>query len=153
MPIKDSEDVLSEWERKQLLASLHARLFWVGEEIPYSVDIKGKKCKLHSIVWDLINKSKLTDEDIRHIDTYISYLQEKEAEDELELKTEKLTKKEAKALFNETAGLLRAIMDLKEIEDGTAKEKEQKFHETFSRERVEEARKWLSFLKDAGNID
>ena len=146
------DETLSEWERKQLLAALHARLFWVGEEIPYSVDIKGKKCKLHELVWTLINKEQLTDDDIGHINTYISYLREKEQEDETRLKTAKLTTEEAKNLFNETSGLLRAIMDLREIEDGTAKEKEKEFHEIFSKERVAEARRWLHFLQDTGRL-
>ncbi|WP_321429370.1 DUF5788 family protein [uncultured Methanolobus sp.] len=150
MSVKD--DTLSEWERKQLLAALHARLFWVGEEIPYSVDIRGKKCKLHELVWRLINKDKLTDEDIVHIDKYITFLREKEQEDETKLKTEKLTKDEAKALFNETGGILRAIMDLRDIEEGTVKEKEKEFHDIFSKERVAEARKWLRFLHDSGGL-
>jgi hypothetical protein len=150
MSVKD--DTLSEWERKQLLAALHARLFWVGEEIPYSVDIRGKKCKLHELVWKLINKDKLTDEDIGHIDKYIAFLREKEQEDETKLKTEKLTKDEAKALFNETGGILRAIMDLRDIEEGTVKEKEKEFHDIFSKERVAEARKWLRFLHDSGGL-
>jgi hypothetical protein len=151
MSVKD--DTLSEWERKQLLAALHARLFWVGEEIPYSLEIKGNKCKLHELVWQLINKNNLTDEDRKHIDKYISYLREKEQEDETKLKTEKLTKKEAKALFNETSGILRAIMDLREIEDGTVREKEKEFHDLFSRERVAEARRWLRFLHDSGSLE
>lgn len=149
----ESEEFLSERERQQLLASLHSRLFWVGEEIPYSVDIKGRNCKLHDIVWSLVNKDKLSDEDTKRIENYVSYLREKAAEDELELQNEKLTRKQAKEIFSETAGLLRAIMDLKEIEDGTSKDHEQKFHDTFSKERVAEARRWLKFLKDAGNTD
>ncbi|WMW22021.1 DUF5788 family protein [Methanolobus mangrovi] len=153
MPESAKDNMISEWERKQLLAALHARLFWVGEEVPYSVEIKGEKCKPHDLVWDLINKDTLSDDDVRHIDTYISYIREKEKEDELKLATSKLTRKDAKALFNETAGLLRAIMDLREIEDGTAKEKEQEFRDTFSRERVDEARRWLQFLKDSGTLE
>lgn len=147
------EEMLSEWERKQLLAGLHARLFWVGEEIPYFVEIGGKKCRLHKLVWKLINKDELSDEDIGHIDMYVSHLRVKEREDELKLKTGDLTRKEAKSLFNETAGLLRAIMDLREIEDGTAKELEKKFEERFSQERAAEARRWLQFLKDAGSLE
>ncbi len=146
------DNMITEWERKQLLAALHARLFWVGEEVPYSVEIKGRKCKLHDLVWDLINKNTLSTDDIKHIDMYISYLRDKEKGDELELATKKLSHKEAKTLFDETAGLLRAIMDLKDIEDGTTKEKEKEFHDTFSRERVAEARRWLQFLKDSGSL-
>jgi hypothetical protein len=150
MSVKD--DTLSEWERKQLLAALHARLFWVGEEIPYSVDIDNKKCKLHELVWQLINKDNLTAEDRGHIEKYITYLRKKEQEDETKLKTEQLTKDEAKALFNETSGILRAIMDLREIEDGTVKEKEKEFHDIFSKERVAEVRRWLQFLHDSGSF-
>ncbi|WP_342306153.1 DUF5788 family protein [Methanolobus sp. ZRKC5] len=144
--------MITERERKQLLAALHVRLFWVGEEVPYSVEIKGRKCKLHDLVWNLLNKDTLSTEDTKHIDMYISYLREKEKEDELELATKKLSHKEAKTLFDETAGLLRAIMDLRGIEDGTTKEKEKEFHDIFSRERVVEARKWLQFLKDNGDL-
>ncbi|WP_340819324.1 DUF5788 family protein [Methanolobus sp. WCC4] len=150
MPDNTKEEMLSERERKQLLAALHARLFWVGEEVPYFVEIEGKKCRLHDLVWELINKDELSDEDIRHIDMYLSHLRDKEREDELMLKTGELTRKEAKSLFNETAGLLRAIMDLREIEDGTAKEMEKDFKEHFSQERVAEARRWLQFLEDSG---
>jgi hypothetical protein len=152
MPDSAKDDIISEWERKQLLAALHARLFWVGEEVPYSVDIKGKKCKLHDLVWDIINRDEISDENTKQIDKYISFLKEKEKEDELELTTKKLTREEAKILFNETAGLLRAIMDLRGIEDGTGKEKEREFHQVFSRERVAEARRWLQLLKESGSL-
>ncbi|WMW24156.1 DUF5788 family protein [Methanolobus sediminis] len=150
MSVKD--DTLSEWERKQLLTALHSRLFWVGEEIPYSIEIKDKKCNLHERVWELINKDNITDEDRKHIEEYISYLREKEQEDETKLKTEKLTRKEAKAIFNETGGILRAIMDLREVEDGTVKMKEKEFHNIFFKERVAEARRWLRFLQDSGGL-
>ncbi|TQD24003.1 DUF5788 family protein [Methanolobus vulcani] len=151
MSVKD--DTLSEWERNQLLAALHARLFWVGEEIPYSIEVNGNKCKLHELVWQLINKENLTDEDREHISKYIAYLREREQKDETKLKTAKLTKKEAKDLFNETGGILRALMDLREIEDGTVKEKEKEFHDIFSKERVAEARRWLQFLHDSGGLE
>ncbi|MDW7731942.1 MAG: DUF5788 family protein [Methanolobus sp.] len=143
------EDYISERERGQLLAALHTRLFWVGEEVPYHIEIDGTRYDLHEIVWELLMKKKLTDENRQQIDDYISYLQEKAKEDELELKTEKLTRDEAKRLFDEAAGLMRTIMDLKDIEEGTAKAKAQEFHDIFSRERVAEARRWLQFLKSA----
>lgn len=142
-------EYISERERRQLLAALHTRLFWVGEEVPYHIEIDGKTYHLHEIVWELLMKKKLTDEDRQRIDNYISYLQKKAKEDELELKTERLTRDEAKRLFDEAAGLMRTVMDLKDIEEGTAKAKAKEFHEIFSRERVAEARRWLQFLRDA----
>ncbi|WP_370575344.1 DUF5788 family protein [Methanomethylovorans sp.] len=144
--------LITERERQQLLAELHARLFWVGEEIPYFVEINGKKCKLHERVWDLINRKNISDDDKKQIERYIAVLKEKEMADELELQTKEMTREEAKELFNETAGLMRAIMDLREIEEGVSKEKEKEFHNMFSVQRTEEIRRWLNFLKDAGKV-
>jgi hypothetical protein len=152
MDNEDSNLPITEWERKQLLAELHARLFWVGEEVPYFVEINGKKCKLHERVWDLINRKNISDDDKKQIEKYIAVLKEKERADELELQTKEMTLEEAKKLFNETAGLMRAIMDLREIEEGISKEKEKEFHEIFSTQRTEEIRRWLNFLKDAGKV-
>ncbi|WP_321420715.1 hypothetical protein [uncultured Methanomethylovorans sp.] len=59
----DSSLPITESERKKLLAELHTRLFWVGEKIPYFVEINGKKCKPHNRVWELINKEKLSEDE------------------------------------------------------------------------------------------
>ncbi|WP_321417768.1 DUF5788 family protein [uncultured Methanomethylovorans sp.] len=144
--------LITERERSQLLAELHTRLFWVGEKIPSFVEINGKKCKLHDLVWDLINRETISDDEKNQIDKYIAVLKEKERIDELELQTKEITREEARKLFDETAGLLRAIMDLREIEDGTSKNNKKEFHEIFSVQRTEEIRRWLNFLKDAGKI-
>ncbi|MGD9779189.1 DUF5788 family protein [Methanomethylovorans sp.] len=150
--MEQNNKLITEWERKQLLAALHTRLFWVGEKIPYFVEMDGKKCKLHDRVWELINKDILSEDDKQEIETCIALLKDKERIDEVELETKEMTLEEAKKLSDETAGLLRAIMDLREIEEGISKEKENEFHEIFSAQRTEEIRRWLNFLKDAGKI-
>jgi len=150
--IEQNNKLITERERKQLLAALHTRLFWVGEKIPYFVEMDGKKCKLHDRVWELINKDILSEDDKQEIETCIALLKDKERIDEVELETKEMTLEEAKKLSDETAGLLRAIMDLREIEEGISKEKENEFHEIFSAQRTEEIRRWLNFLKDAGKI-
>lgn len=146
------DDFITERERKQLLAALHTRLFWVGKEIPYNCDIKGKMCNLHSIVWELLQKEKLEDDDRKLINKCILYIDEKAKEDELELATGQLTREEAERLFDETTGLLRTLMNLRDIEEGKSKERKKKFHETYSRERMAEARRWLNFLKQTGEV-
>ena len=147
-----SDRLITERERKQLLAELHTRLFWVGEKIPYVVEIKGRSCKLHDRIWDLINREYISEEEKQEIEKCIALLKDKERIDEVELETKEMTLEEAKKLSDETAGLLRAIMDLREIEEGISKEKENEFHEIFSAQRTEEIRRWLNFLKDAGKI-
>ena len=70
----------------------------------------------------------------------------KEKEDEKELEGQSLMQDEAKALYHETAGLLRAIMDLKEIEDGTLRENTKSFQEQLGEQRVKDAKLWLEFI-------
>ena len=143
-----SDRLIAEKEKKQLLAELHTRLFWVGEKIPHVVMIKGKEYKLHDRIWSLINREYISDSEKQEIEKYIALLKDEEKIYELDLKTKEMTLEEAKKLSDETAGLLRAIMDLREIKEGVSKEKEKNFHELFSAQRTEEIRRWLSFLKD-----
>ncbi len=144
--------LITERERSQLLAELHARLFWVGEKIPSFVEINGKKCKLHDLVWDLINKETISDDEKNQIEKYIAVLKEKERVDELELQTKEMTREEARELFDETAGLMRAIMDIREIEDGISKEKEKEFHEIFSDQSDRRDTQIVEFLKRCRKI-
>jgi hypothetical protein len=134
-------------ERRQLLTALHSRLFWVGQYIPNNIEVGGKNCHLHDYVWELIQKETITQTEKASIDKCIEIISTKEKEDEKELEGQSLTQDEAKALYHETAGLLRAIMDLKEIEDGTLKENTKHFQEQFGEQRVKDAKLWLEFIK------
>jgi hypothetical protein len=148
----DKEDVsrkyITDAERKQLLSALHSRLFWVGQHIPDHVEFEGEAYSLHSYVWELIQKENLTASEKSQIDKCIDIISEKEREDEKELEEKPLTEEQAKSLYHETAGLLRAIMDLKEIESGALKESSKHFQEQFVNQRVKDARIWLEFIKN-----
>ncbi|WP_440956981.1 DUF5788 family protein [Methanosarcina sp. Mfa9] len=139
---------MSEEERRQLLSALHSRLFWVGQRIPNHVEVEGKDCPLHEYVWELIRKDEITPEEKEQIDNCIKLISGKEEEDEKELEEMALTRDEARTLYHETAGLLRAIMDLRDIEDGSLKERTKHFQEKFADQRVRDAKLWLEFLKE-----
>lgn len=145
---ESSEKYITDEERRQLLSALHSRLFWVGQYIPHNIEIGGKNCPLHNYVWELIQKETLTEAEKASIDKCIEIISSREKEDERELEENALTQEEAKALYHETAGLLRAIMDLKEIEDGTLKKNTKYFQEQFADQRVRDARLWLEFLRN-----
>jgi hypothetical protein len=98
-------------------------------------------------VWELIQKEMLTQTEKASIEKCIEMISAKEKEDEKKLEEQSLTQNEAKALYHETAGLLRAIMDLKEIEDGTLKENTNHFQEQFGEQRIKDAKLWLEFIK------
>jgi hypothetical protein len=112
---------LSEKERSKLMKRLHSHLFWVGEQIPHVVDIEGKDVHLHEIVWEIVNQDTYTEYDMESIGMFINLLSEKEKECELCLSKKGITCDEAKQIFKETAGLMRAIMDLKELTNSDSK--------------------------------
>jgi len=146
---KKPDEYITEEERKELLSALHCRLFWVGQQIPDHIEFDGKNYQLHDYVWELIQKDKLTDEDKSRIDKCIEKISAKEKKDERDLEEKPLTHENAQALYHETAGLLRAIVDLKEIEDGTLKEDTKHFQEHFASQRIRDAKLWLEFIKKA----
>lgn len=144
---EDEVVYISEKERKELLEALHCRLFWVGQYIPHIIELEGKEYPLHEYVWELIHKEEITEEEKERIEKCIQLISEKEGEDEKELEEKTLTREEAWDLYHETAGLLRAIMDLREIEDGTMKDSQVNFQQKFAEQRVRDAKLWLEFLK------
>lgn len=145
---ESSEEYLTDEERKQLLSALHCRLFWVGQHIPDYVEFEGKNYPLHNYVWDLIQKDTLTEVEKSRIDKCIDIISAKEKEDEKELEEKTLTREEAKTLYRETAGLLRAVIDLKEIESGALKESSRRFQERFANQRIKDSKLWLEFIKE-----
>ncbi len=145
---KSSEGRITEEERRQLLSALHSRLFWVGQHIPDYVEFEGGTYPLHRYVWELIQKDKLTEVEKSRIDKCIEIISAKEKKDEKELEEKPLTPEEAESLYHETAGLLRAITDLKEIESGTFKENTKRFQEQFVNQRIKDAKLWLEFIKN-----
>ena len=144
---ESSPKYITDEERRQLLTALHSRLFWVGQYVPNNIEVGGKIFHLHDYVWELIQKETITQTEKSSIDKCIEIISTKEKEDEKELEGQSLTQDEAKALYHETAGLLRAIMDLKEIEDGTLRKNITHFQEQFGEQRVKDAKLWLEFIK------
>ncbi len=70
------EKIITELERSKLLSSLHKHLVWCGEEIPESITIDGKKMPLHDIIWGLVKKPLLSEDDEKTIGKYIVRLSE-----------------------------------------------------------------------------
>ena len=132
-------------QRNVLLNRLHRPLFWVGEHIPEEIEIKGKNVKLHEIIWEIINKTSFSRKDIEDIEVFLSLLREKEHEYEGALEHNDISSGEAKNLFNQTAGIMRAIMDLVQIEEETRRKNIQETKHVC--EGVEE-KEWELFVKD-----
>jgi len=137
---------LSVSERDKLLHGLHGYMAWVGAEIPDVFEIDGTEIPLHELVWRLINKKELTEPETIGIESLIRALEAKEACDETALAKETITREEAECLYKEASGLLRAIMDLKGIENGAHPDKD--VRRKILQKKISDARGLLKFVDD-----
>lgn len=171
---KDIADYLTEAERARLLASLHHFLVWVGVAEPELMQIDGNdlssemqrhhqtekdlppevnpgqgRIDLRRLIWRLINEKEITDEERQQIDELIEILDRKEKKEEQDLKTEKLSLKQAVTLHDEAASIIRAILDLKDIlkkkEHGALAE--YGANELIKR-KVDQVKKWNKFMDE-----
>ncbi|MCL7415286.1 MAG: DUF5788 family protein [ANME-2 cluster archaeon] len=141
----DMDTVIPQDEREHMLFELHRYLVWVGEAIPEKITVDGHHIKLHDLIWKLIKKERLTDNERKCVKGLIHTLEQKEKLDEERIEKVKLTRVQAEQLHDEAAGLLRAIMDLKDLEEGRIKKAD--FDEVSTRDRVQDARRWVNFVK------
>ena len=125
---------------------LHGYMAWVGAEIPDVFEIDGIEIPLHEVVWRLINKKELTESETTGIESLIRALEKKEACDETALAKETITREEAEDLYKEAAGLLRAIMDLKRIENGAHPDTD--VRRKILQKKISDARGLLNFVDD-----
>jgi len=131
-------------ERKILELRLHRMLVWVGVMTPFEFELGGKKLPLHEIVWDLLAKECLSEEEKEDVRKLIWVLSRHEKADEEVLHNNDITIEEARKVFREAAGLLRAIMSLKSM---VGSKNRCTTRHTASRRRLEDAKNWLAFLK------
>lgn len=167
-----SEDIsadLTDEERKHLLSDMHMALTWLGVKIPEiikvdrevlnkemeehgltekdqppEVHLKNGTVDLHALIWSLIHKKELTEKERSEIEELIHVLEVKEGYDENLLKERDLTHGEAKQIYDEATGVIRAILDLKDL---LKNRNRSEVKEEMIRKKVEDARKWRSFME------
>ena len=164
-------DLLSETERDRLLANLHRTLVWVGVQDPYKIEIDPDLLKeemardriapadlppevhpatgtvdLRHLVWRLIHLSELSEKEEMEVRELIRVLKAKEAADEGKLKEARLTREEAHRLFEETAAVIRSLLDLKEIL--TKREHRTDLGREAAKKKVEDVKRWNAFVDE-----
>ncbi|MHC1686288.1 MAG: DUF5788 family protein [Methanothrix sp.] len=173
----NNDTTLSDEERKKLIANLHRVLVWVGVKVPeeYRIDRKTldeelekhhqtesdlpseihmqknkdeAEVDLNRIVWRLINEPEITKEERLQIEELIDLLQKDEKLDEDKLRQQKMTRDQAKKLFDEAAGTIRALLDLKDLLK--KKERSDEVHELIQH-KVNDAKKWNEFMNKVKN--
>ena len=145
---KSDEEYIGYEERSKLLWSLRSDFAWEGKKIPESVEIEGQECKLRDLIRKLGETKVLNPEETDDIRALIPKLEEKAKADEELLETEELTKKEAKILYEEAAGLMRAAMELKDKLEGKDGEKgPDEYKKMLKTQKVLDEKGWQNLLK------
>lgn len=140
-------DYITNEERQHLISELHRLLVWVGEPLPDIVNVDGKTIEVHKTVWWCINEKEFSEEEKNNFREIARLLEKKEKDCEDMLQKANLTHEEADKLYHEIASIIRAIIDIKECEMGNVNMKEPNED---VRQRIDDAKRWMSFLKTVG---
>jgi len=136
---------LTKEEREKLLFKLNRLFTFVGTEVPEEVELDGQVVALHKIMWRLINhKRELTPEEFSAVQRLYMAIERKINEIESEIKSQDIDEHEALELYTEAQGLIRAVIELRDLEKGTPFDN---YGKTESEKRNEAQKRWLSYLK------
>jgi len=164
-------DLLTDRERDRLLANLHRTLVWLGVQDPERLEIDPDLLKeemardriapadlppevhpaagtvdLRHLVWRLIHLSELSEKEEMEVRELIRVLKAKEAADEGKLKEARLTREEAHRIYEETAAVIRSLLDLREIL--AKKEHKTDVRREVIKKKVNDVKRWNAFVDE-----
>jgi len=117
----------------------------VGATIPRKVVIDGETMPLRRMVAGLLAEPEPDSKQRELARRLLELVERKEKANERRIEHDKeLTLKEARALFNEAVGLLRAVVDLREVSDGSHRIP---LGRRADKSRVDDARRWQEFVR------
>ncbi|MGZ4904018.1 MAG: DUF5788 family protein [Halobacteriota archaeon] len=136
---------LTQRERDELIFKLNRLFAFVGTEIPEEVDLDSERVPLRQVMWQLVNhKEKLTPEEFAAVEKLYGAIERKIRQIESTIKTGAIADGEALTLFEEAQGLIRAAVDLRDIEKGKQLDT---YSELASAKKIEAQKRWLEYLK------
>ncbi len=136
---------LTKEDREKLLSKLHRLMVFIGCEIPLKVDLEGEPVPLHELVWRLMtHEGALTPEESVAVDELHHEIELKIREEELEIKSADISEAEARELFVQACGLIRAAVALRDIEK---RETLRDYSEIAASSKVDAEKRWLEYLK------
>lgn len=137
------EEILTKKERQKVWARVHSLLFWVGETVPDEVEISGRKIPLRELVHSFIHKQELSEDEVRDMKALIKDLRKREKFFERLLALPDITREEAEEISHRLLGILRAIDELRSLEEGPERDIEKKA----LMEKIEDEKRWQKFTK------
>jgi hypothetical protein len=137
--------MLKKEDREKRLSKLHRLMAFIGCEIPVEVKLEGEPVPLHELVWRLMtHEGALNPEESIAVDELHHEIELKLREEELEIKSADITTDEARELFVEACGLIRAAVALRDIEK---RETLRDYSRMAVSAKVDAEKRWLEYLK------
>jgi hypothetical protein len=134
---------LTDSERHRILRRLHAFFAWVGVRIPEELDMDGERVQLRERVDRFVFDDYIDDQERVEVMALIDKLESESEILEEELEEEDMTHEEAETLLRRAIGVLRAIDELKHLEDKDVWEDRRRQ----LMEKVDDAGRWRDFAK------
>lgn len=136
------EEILKPEERELVWKRVHALFFWVGETVPEEVEIGGRKIPLRDVVHSFVHKHELSDQELEDARALIKDLQKRERFFEHLLDLPDISREEADEISHRLLGILRAIDELRSLEEG-----ERDVEKRSLMEKIEDEKRWLKYTK------
>jgi len=136
---------LTRQEREKILQKLNRLFIFIGCEIPTKIEVDDETIPLHELIWKIVtSKEPLSSEELASIDKLYHDIEKRIHEEELKIKSADITKTEARELYVETCGLIRAALELRDVEkSGLSRD----YSGQVIPEMIESQKSWLEYLK------
>jgi hypothetical protein len=136
---------LTKEDREKLLSKLHRLLVFIGCEIPFEVKLEGETVPLNELVWRIMtHQGTLTPEEFAAVEELHHEIENKIHEEELVIRSADISEAEARELFVEACGLIRAALALRDIEQ---RQMLRDYSEVGALAKVDAEKRWLDFVK------
>jgi len=143
--LEDQDDIFDDDERKELLGNMKSIFAYTGCMIPQAITLNdGTKMRLKDLVWDLMSKEELTDEEVVAARQLADMLDRRADHNRSIIENYDLTEVQAEKLYFLTCGLIRAVMELRGL---GSKEREDEYMRMARERKIDDAKKLLAFFK------
>lgn len=134
----------TEEERKYLERQLRSVFAFVGCQVPNTVTLEKVELPLREIVWRLLTAKELSGDEVTWTKELVRLLNKRVIDDKKMIEEYSLSDEEAEKLYFEACGLIKAIVSLRGLWDGTTS---REMTEQIRAEKVDDARRVLELLK------
>ncbi|MGB3945096.1 MAG: DUF5788 family protein, partial [Methanothrix sp.] len=113
-------------------------------DLPPEVHPASGTVDLRHLIWRLIHLADLSEKEETVVKELVEVLKAKEAADEERLKEARLTREEAHRIYEETAAVIRSLLDLRDIL--AKREHKTDLDREMVKKKVEDVKRWNAFV-------